>query len=64
MKVIYDCETDALTVIFAKTPIAESDCALDRTVAFASARAHACAETATNPLHTIDKTCATVVDYS
>ncbi len=25
MKVIYDCETDTLTVIFADTPVAESD---------------------------------------
>ena len=25
MKIIYDCETDTLTVIFAETPVAESD---------------------------------------
>jgi uncharacterized protein YuzE len=25
MKVIYDCETDTLTIIFAETPVAESD---------------------------------------
>ena len=25
MKIIYDCETDTLTVIFTETPVAESD---------------------------------------
>jgi len=25
MKVIYDCETDTLTIILAETPVAESD---------------------------------------